>query len=141
MVRPGVASPIRRTPSLAPLEPVNVRELLLDSPSFGVEQVEKLRRAMTGDQLGVARQCFAELRDQAEVEKPDRRALIVAGVLAFLLGQHQLASRYLSQVSGVGIADYYRAQVLLGQEKYPEAAQAFEDASKNGYDTIQCRLS
>ena len=142
MVRPGLASPIRRSStSLAPLENVNVRELLLESPSFGPEEVEKLRRAMSGDQLAVARQCFAELRDQAEVEKPERRALIVAGVLAYLLGQHQLASRYLSQVSGVGTADYYRALVLLGQEKYAEAAQAYEDAAKDGYDQIQCRLS
>src|SRR5580700_3157329 len=137
MVRPGVASPIRRSStSLAPLENVNVRELLLESPSFGSEQVERLRRGMSGDQLAVARQCFAELRDQAEVEKPERRALIVSGVLAYLLGQHQLASRYLTQVSGVGIADYYRAQVLLGQEKYPDAAQAFEEAAKDGYDQI-----
>ncbi len=95
---------------------------------------------MSGDQLAVARQCFAELRDQAEAEKPERRALIVAGILAYLLGQHHLAVRYLSQVSGVGIADYYRALVLLGQEQYPDAAQAFEDAAKNGYDAIQCRL-
>ncbi len=93
MVHPGVASTIRRpTTSLAPLESVNVRELLLESQTFGPEQVERLRRAMAGDQLAVARQCFAELRDQAEAEKPDRRALIVAGVLAYLLGQHQLAA-------------------------------------------------
>lgn len=121
MVRPGLASPIRRSStSLAPLENVNVRELLLESPSFGPEQVENLRRAMSGDQLAVARQSFAELRDQAEVEKPERRALIVAGVLAYLLGQHQLASRYLSQVSGVGIADYYRASFCSAKRNMPK---------------------
>ena len=106
MVRPGVASPLPRgnTP-LAPLETINVRELLFDSQTFGPEHVEKLRRAMSGDQLAVARQSFAELRDQVDTEKPERRALVVAGILAYLLGQHQLATRYLSQVSGVGIAD------------------------------------
>lgn len=141
MVHPGVASPFRRgTTSLAPLEAINVREILFDSPTFGPEQVERLRRAMSGDQLAVARQCFAELRDQAETEKPEHRTLIVAGVLAYLLGQHQLAVSYLSQIAGVGIADYYQALVLLGQERYAEAAQGFEEAAKNGYDSVQCRL-
>ncbi len=142
MIRPGVASPTRPSAtSLAPLEPINVRELLFDSPVFAEEQVEKLRRSMTGDQLATVRQCFAELRDQAETPKAPQRTLLVAGILASLLGQQSLALTYLSQVSGSGIADYYRGLILLGQEDYADAVTAFDDAAKNGYDAIQCRLS
>jgi DNA-directed RNA polymerase subunit alpha len=141
MVRPVTAIPARpAVPSGAAHEAVNVRELLADSPTFDQEHVEKLRRAMAGDQLSTARQCFAQLRDEAESENPSQRTLTVAGILAYLLGQHNLARTYLGKVSGAGIADYYRAQSLLGQERYAEAAQAFEDAAKNGFDPILCRL-
>jgi DNA-directed RNA polymerase subunit alpha len=141
MIRPGVAAPIQRgIAPLAPAEPIDSRALIFNSSEFGPQEVEKLRQAMAGDGLSTVRQAFAELRDQAEDPNPPQKTLIVAGVVAYLLGQHHLALKYLSDVSGVGIASYYRGLVLLGQQQYPEAAQAFEEAGKHGYDPIQCRL-
>jgi DNA-directed RNA polymerase subunit alpha len=140
MIRPGVAAPTRGIAPLEPSEPIDARALIFNSSEFGPAEVAKLRQAMSGDGLSTVRQSFSELRDQAEDPNPSQRTLVVAGVLAYLLGQHQLAVNYLSGVSGVGIADYYRGQVLLGQQQYNEAADAFEHAAKNGFDPIQCRL-
>jgi DNA-directed RNA polymerase subunit alpha len=141
MIRPGVAAPIQR--GIAPLasaEPIDARALIFSSSEFGPQEVAMLRQSMSGDGLSTVRQAFGELRDQVEDPSPPQKTLLVAGVVAYLLGQQHLALKYLSGVSGSGIADYYRGLVLLGQQQYPEAAQAFEDAGKAGYDPIQCRL-
>jgi len=127
---------------MAPPEVINVREILFDSPAFGQEQIDKLRRGLVGgEQLSVARQSLTELRAEAESNQPPQRTLLVAGILAYLLGHHNWAANWLSHVSGVGLADYYRALLLLGQEKYSEASQAFDDAAKNGFDPVLSRLS
>ena len=130
MIRPGVAAPIRGIAPLAPTEPIDARALIFNAPEFGAEEVANLRHAMGGDGLSAVRQSFAELRDQADDPNPPQRTLIVAGIVAYLLGQHHLALKYLSNISGVGIADYYRGMVLLGQQDYAEAAEAFEEAGK-----------
>ncbi len=141
MIRPGVAAPIRGIAPLAPTEPIDARALIFNAPEFGAQEVANLRHAMGGDGLSAVRQSFAELRDQADDPNPPQRTLIVAGIVAYLLGQHHLALKYLSNISGVGIADYYRGMVLLGQQDYAEAAEAFEEAGKQGYDPIQSKLS
>jgi DNA-directed RNA polymerase subunit alpha len=141
MIRPGVAAPIRGIAPLAPTEPIDVRAQIFNAPEFGAQEVANLRYAMGGDGLSAVRQSFAELRDQVDDPNPPQRTLIVAGIVAYLLGQHHLALKYLSNVSGVGIADYYRGMVLLGQQDYAEAAEAFEEAGKQGYDPIQSKLS
>ena len=142
MVHPGVASTIRRArTSLAPLEAVNVREILLESQTFGPEQVERLRRAMAGDQLATARQCFAELRDQAEAEKPDRRGADRRGHPRLPAGTAQPGADAIWARSPASESPTITGpSCLLGQEQYAEAAQAFDDAAKNGFDPIQCRL-
>jgi DNA-directed RNA polymerase subunit alpha len=141
MIRPGVAAPIRGIAPLAPTDPIDVRAQIFNAPEFGAQEVANLRHAMGGDGLSAVRQSFAELRDQVDDPNPPQRTLIVAGIVAYLLGQHHLALKYLSNVSGVGIADYYRGMVLLGQQDYAEAAEAFEEAGKQGYDPIQSKLS
>jgi DNA-directed RNA polymerase subunit alpha len=141
MIRPGVVAPIQhRIAPLASSEPIDVRAIVFGSNDFGAQEVATLRQAMSGDGLSTVRQAFAELRDQVEDPNPTQRTLLVAGIVAYLLGQHHLAIKYLSDVSGAGIADYYRGMVLLGQQQYPEAAQAFDEAAKAGYDPVQCRL-
>jgi DNA-directed RNA polymerase subunit alpha len=141
MIRPGVADPIQRgIAPLAPAEPIDARALIFSSSEFGPQEVARLRQSMSGEGLSTVRQAFGELRDQVEDPNPAQKTLVVAGVVAYLLGQQHLALKYLSGVSGSGIADYYRGLVLLGQQQYTEAAQAFEDAGKAGYDPIQCRL-
>ena len=92
MIRPGVAAPIRGIAPLAPTEPIDARALIFNAPEFGAQEVANLRHAMAGDRLSAARQSFAELRDQADDPNPPQRTLIVAGILAYLLGQHHLAS-------------------------------------------------
>ncbi|HEV7999715.1 MAG TPA: DNA-directed RNA polymerase subunit alpha C-terminal domain-containing protein [Planctomycetaceae bacterium] len=142
MIRPGVAAPIQRgIAPLAPTDPIDARALIFDLPEFGPQEVALLRQSMTADGLSTVRQAFGELRDQVDDPNPPQKKLVVAGVVAYLLGQQHLALKYLGGASGVGIADYYRGMVLLGQQQYTEAAQAFEEAGQHGYDPIQCRLS
>src|SRR5947199_216847 len=69
MPLPGVTSPIRRGPtSLAPVEAINVHDLVFNTPVFGTEHVEKLRRAMAGDQLSKA----GALRLMGRIEEAER---------------------------------------------------------------------
>ena len=46
----------------------------------------------------------------------------------------------LAKVAGEGLADFYHGQVLQALGRNADAAKAFEQAAKHGYDAVQCLL-
>lgn len=121
-------------------EAVNVREILLDSSSFGQDKIERLERAIAGPQASEVRQHLRELQTRIEQGESSEPALLAAGVTAYYMGRHEAANRFLSQFSGNALAEFYHAQVLMALERYQEAAEKYEQAAKLGYDAVTCAL-
>jgi DNA-directed RNA polymerase subunit alpha len=142
MNQPGLVAPQRREATAAePPAPIDVAAVMSPSPQFGASQVLALKQGIAGDQLSAVRQRFSELRDEADASGSSTETHVVAGITAYLLGQQQMAERYLAQAGDSGIAHCYRAQLLLAQDRYVEAAEAFDAAAKAGYDPVACRLA
>jgi len=119
---------------------VDVRALLEDPSSFGTAEIQQIAAALASGQIGEVRQCLAVLEARAASDDSSKTALLALGVVSGLVGRHETANRYLSQVSGDGIAELYRASALLALDRYDEAADAFENAAKLGDDPVHCTL-
>src|SRR5262249_6494602 len=91
-------------------------------------------------QCAELRQASNALQDQIESGEKGKAKLLRAAIALYLLGEHAKAEPFFAKLSGDGMADYYHGQVLLALNRNPEAAKAFEHASKHGYDSVQCLL-
>lgn len=120
---------------------VNVKELMREDAPFGAAEIDQLKAAITGNQVADVRQELQALETKIAGGKASRGALLRAGITAYLLGRHQAADKYLSELSGDGLAEYYHGQVLLSLERWAEAEAKFEQAEKNGADPIDCKLA
>ena len=120
-------------------EPIDVSKVLLDSSSIGAHEIAGIRKALSQNASSVRHACQA-LRDRA-LSGGSERDLAALGVALHMMGDHQEAVEYLSQVHRNGHADYSRgsAHVALGQ--FDKAISAYQDAAKNGFDQIQAALS
>lgn len=121
-------------------EIVNVLDLLHGTGPFGADEVRKLEEALVYGQCAELRQASNGLQEQIGSGEKGKAKLLRAGVALYLLGEHAEAEPILAKVSGEGLADFYHGQVLLALGRNAEAAKAFEQAGKHGYDSVQCLL-
>jgi DNA-directed RNA polymerase subunit alpha len=121
-------------------ETVNVQEVLQGTGTFGADEVRKLEEALVYGQCAELRQATQALQEQIEEGEKGKGRLLRAGAALYLLGDHAAAEPILAKVSGDGLADFYHGQVLLGLGRNQDAAKAFEQAAKHGYDSVQCLL-
>ncbi len=122
-------------------EPVDTSELFFGGgSSFGAAEVAELERAVASNARDV-RTRANELRDKIEAGNGSDRGHAMLGLALHFLASHSEAVDWFSQVSGNGLADWYRGNALCSLERYGEAATAFVDAEKNGYDSVQAILS
>lgn len=119
---------------------VNVADLLQNSGSFGAEEVSKLETALVYGQSPELRQTANLLRDEVASGEKNKTKLLKTAVVLHLLGEHSKAEPMLAKMSGDGLAEYYHGEVLVAMGRYAEAAKAFEQAAKHGYDSVQCLL-
>ena len=110
---------------------INVSQILHETPSFGMNELEQIEEAIAGPQCAEVIQSQRELQQLIDAGDASDRNLQAAGITAYLLARHDLAEMYLARVHDSGLADYYRARALLALEKYPAAADAFEAAARN----------
>lgn len=129
------------TPPVQSTEAPDVRSLLRESPVFGLEEIQSLGRAFSREQISEARQEVEALR--AEVDEslePSPAHMVRVGVGLYLLGWHEDAHGYLSQIRDDPIGCYYDALILTALGRYSEAEQRFADAASLGYDSVECVL-
>ena len=119
---------------------INVNELLNLSSPVTLDQVETLRMILTTSQASEVRQGFTELRQKIAGGSAEESTLARAGVVAFLFAKHKEADEHFSKVTKDGVAQYFHGQALISLGEYMRAAQAFENAGKNGYDSIDATL-
>ena len=121
-------------------EAINVRDLLLESPSFGALEIEQLRQAVGADQFAEVRQTTNELQQLIDQGSQSQRDLTACGIASYFMGRHAQADQSLSQITDNGIAAYYHAQTLTALERFDDAAARLMEAGQQGCDSIQCTL-
>ena len=121
-------------------ELIDVRELLHGKSDFNPDEIKLLESAIAGDQFSEVRQEMQTLRDEVDAGDKSKGKSLRLGIAAYMLGDHDLALRYLSKISADGVADYYSGQSLLAMGRYADSAKAFDSAAKHGYEPVQCLL-
>lgn len=123
-------------PLNATMEPVDIREKFVESPKLERSEIEKVLRAASGPQSSEFERTVSELTAQAA---GDAGAAVRAGIGQFYLGRPQQAVNLLEGTSD-GLGLFYLGQALSTLGRHEEAAMAFENADKAGYDHIECTL-
>ncbi|MCA8987274.1 MAG: tetratricopeptide repeat protein [Planctomycetaceae bacterium] len=118
------------------MEQVSVREPILGSGDFGIEQVRLIEKALASGQASEVRQHWQELADRAS----SPRDIQAAGIIAQLLAHHQDAIRLLESTKFSGVSAYFCGLAYSSQENYQEAQKKFSEAKKAGFDPILCDL-
>ncbi len=118
-------------------DPIDVRGLLRTSPSFGVEEVDRLGAALAGSQITEVRQ---EVETLSGESASSESATIRAGIGLCLLGRHDDAHSLLGGVINDGVAIFYDACALSALGQFDEAADRFGEAGRSGYDSVECSL-
>jgi DNA-directed RNA polymerase subunit alpha len=122
-------------------ESVDVRQLVRMDAALEAGQPDALIAEIAGPNLPAIRQELNALQDDLDSGTESSPGMKTrAGVLSYLLGRHQQAIEDLEAVSGSGAASYYTALAYSALEQYSVAEAKFDEASKNGYDRIDCTL-
>ena len=126
---------------LAATQPVIVRELLQNEGTFGFEQARQLERAIARSQYAEVRQEIQDLEEKLLTGDKSPKLRLKVGISHYVLGQPARAHELVSTLDKDAVALFYDGQVLLGLERFAEAADKFEAAEKLGADAVDCRLS
>ena len=121
-------------------ELVNVRHILLESTSFGADEVKQLSKAITGPQVSEVRQTAGVLEQPMASGDGSKRDKLALGVVSYLLGRHEAAHAQLSPMVDDALAAFYDAQALMALERYEQAAAKYEAAGKYGFDPVHATL-
>lgn len=121
-------------------EPVDHKSILQSRNPMQPEEVAQLRRALASDHVATVRIDIEALIRSVEASGGSLGQLTRAGVGAYLLGQHKIADRLLSNVTHDPVGLYVHALALLSLDRPKEAEAKFAAAAKAGYDAIECTL-
>lgn len=121
-------------------DPVDVSQLLLEGSSFGAVELDELEKAIASSPNAVRQSC-QELRRRVDGGETSERDCVAIGYTLHLLSNHHEAISYLSQATQSELAEFWRGECLSALERHDEAAQAYQEAGKRGYDAVQAILS
>jgi len=121
-------------------DPIDVNQILVQGTSFGPNEIAELERAVAASPRDVRASC-QELRKRADAGTASERDQLAVGYTLHLLGSHNQAIHYLSQVPGNEWGTFCKGECLMSLRRYDEAAEAFRQAKENGYDAVQAVLS
>src|SRR6478735_3254269 len=114
---------------------------IMDRDPFDASAVADLREVLGRDpsRYKTLRDSVAAIRERERSGmKPETHLRL--GVADVMLGQYGRALEHLGQAGDNGLALFYRGLALENQEKWTEAASAFADAAKAGYDAKRSAL-
>jgi DNA-directed RNA polymerase subunit alpha len=120
---------------------VGVKEMLLQSGSFGAAEVEQLQRLVAEDfsRYKLLREAVQELEQAGSTTAASKLRL---GIGYYLLGRYRLAVDTLPTAeSAHGTAQYYLGKTYFAQEAYAQALQSYAAAGKAGFDANQVALA
>jgi DNA-directed RNA polymerase subunit alpha len=123
---------------------VDVKTLLLESETFGMEQAEQIRAALNADPDDVTRslrEAVAQLQERVDDQQNATATAtrVRLGVAEYFLSRNAKAVEHLEGGESE-VAAFYRGRALLAQRKFDEAEAAFKQAAKAGADEAACTL-
>ncbi len=121
------------------MEHIDVKSMLLGNQDFGPTEVARITKAISKGKYAEVRQNHDELKKRIG-SNGDKRDLLVAGVVSYLLTNYDDAQKFLGQLPNDGMANYYRAHIFLALEDFAGAQDALKAAEKSGYDPVLCKL-
>jgi DNA-directed RNA polymerase subunit alpha len=121
-------------------DPVDVTQLLVDGSSFGHNEIGELEKAIASNPHAVRQACL-EIRRRVDSGSGSDRDCVATGYTLHLLSNHQDAIHYLGQATGSDFAEFTRGECFCALGRYDEAAEAYREAGKRGYDAVQAVLS
>jgi DNA-directed RNA polymerase subunit alpha len=122
-------------------ERVDIKALVRKEGSFTAEDAALLEELLSTSQVSEIRQEFLALQREANAAaRPSSAVLTRLGIGLYLLGHALQAEQTLARVSGDPVVTYYRALALSSLERHEEAQERFAEASKLGYDKIECTM-
>ena len=119
---------------------VDVRNLLFESPQFGIHEIQLLKKAISNHQLGEVKQATTELKQRVGESGATDQQQLALGVVSHLLADHRTARTHLAAVDKNGVAAYYMGLVELAEDRFADAERSFAKAAELGYDSVLCTL-
>lgn len=121
-----------------PVETVDFLSVLRDRDPLTKSDLSDLMGKAVGASAATFRTAAQQLVDEAE--GGDARLTARAGVACFYLGQPMRAVALLESASSDGLAQYYLGHSLSSIDRHEEAAEAYERASKLGFEPVESIL-
>jgi DNA-directed RNA polymerase subunit alpha len=119
---------------------INIKQIALGGGAFGPREVEQMTQAMGEDPIA-----HRQLREAvAELESSEDRspaAAVRLGVCYYLLGRYWNSVETLKSGDGGALALFYLARSHFALEQYEPAVEAYQAASKAGYESDVCALA
>ena len=116
---------------------------IMDRSPFDVAAVADLRELLNRDpsRYRTLREAVANIKEREKKEKelkPETHLRL--GVGEVLLGRYNSGLEHLKKAGEVGMACFFRGLALENQQRYDQAAAAFDQAAKQGYDAKKADL-
>lgn len=121
-----------------PVEPVDFLSTFRDRDPLTKSDLSELMAKAVGANAGSFRTAAEELIRNAE--SGDTRAAARAGVACYFLGQPMRGVELLQRAENDGLAQYFLGYSLSSVERHEDAAEAFERASKLGFEPVESIL-
>ena len=127
---------------MAEMMTTDVRAIMDRSP-FDVAAVADLREVLNRDpsRYRTLREAVANIKERERKEKEFRpEAHLRLGVGEVLLGRYNSGLEHLKKAGDQGMACFFRGLAYANQQRYDQAATAFAQATKEGYDAKSAEL-
>lgn len=127
---------------MAEMMTTDVRAIMDRSP-FDVSAVADLREVLNRDpsRYRTLRDAVANIREREKKEKENKpETALRLGVGEVLLGRYAQGLEHLKSAGEIGMALFFQGLALESLQRYDEAAKAFGQAAKLGYDAKNAEL-
>ncbi len=110
----------------------DLKGIVLDGSVFGPQEIQQITATISADfaNYRVLREAVQEL----EVREATPASKVRLGVCYYLLGRYRSAAETLSTADGGALAQFYLGRTRASQGQYNDAIEAYQKASKGGYD-------
>lgn len=115
---------------------------IMDRTPFDVSAVADLRELLNRDpsRYRTLREAVANIREREKKEKDKAETRLRLGVGEVLLGRYAVGLEYLKKAGDVGMARFFEGLAYENMQRFGDAAQAFAQAAKLGYDAKNAEL-